>query len=305
MATLYHAANMYPTLSWQWSLGPIQPAPNSASSVGTSLSSFNTQTFSRDPVAPDEVRDFEPYERITWDTIEAGYKVLLGDRLYVEADVFYRRTGTNWAGRVTTPNVFFDEESLARYLTDQGLASGVADSLAGRVAAIPVGTVNPQQLEGSDVYSIPYQLEGWYQNWGADASVQYRVTSRWRLSGTYSWLGDRKALSGITGSFEEEHFGTPRNAGSLSLEYVNRERGLDGALRGRAVESYRVQLAAWPEERIAGYAVLDAEVGYRLFKMPESRLSFSMTNVFDKRHQEYGGSPEIGRLVLVQLQTWF
>ncbi len=52
---------------------------------------------------------------------------------------------------------------------------------------------------------------------------------------------------------------------------------------------------------VDSYSLVDAMVGYVLPTMSNVTLTLSATNLFDKKHTEFIGAPEIGRLVMGRL----
>ena len=56
---------------------------------------------------------------------------------------------------------------------------------------------------------------------------------------------------------------------------------------------------------IESYYTIDVNAGYELPIGPRPRLSLAIQNLLDRRHQQFIGSPEIGRLALARLTQTF
>jgi iron complex outermembrane receptor protein len=279
------------------------PAPTAAE-VGSYLAALDpfaeTPTFT--PVNPQDVEDYDPEGRSTTDAFEFGYKALLGSRLRVGVDFAVSFVRDFFGpGVVGTPNAFLESVSLEAYLT-QFMSPAEAAAIADGLDGIPLGVVNPvNSPDPNDILIVRHQ-GGEFTRVGVDVDLEYAVSSRLTVVGTYSWV-NRDSI-GSAGGSDEAVLSAPRNKGALSVTYRNRVAGWSVWGQGVAVESYPVQSGRF-SGRIPSYAVVGVGGEVRLARRPEMDLALTATNVFDNRHQEYIGAPELGRLLVLRLRARF
>ncbi len=278
------------------------PAP-AAADVSSDLRLLNPYSQGFDPpIAPAEVRDLPANTREITDALEVGYKGLLGERLFVGVDLYYNRVsdvmGTIQTG---TPNVFFNEASLRTYLA-RFLRADSAALIAGVASQAPVGTVTPEESPYPTDILIVTPQGGAYTFWGLDLDVQARLSDRFAVSGTYSWVS-RDSVN-QTGALADWTMGAPKHKGAVAVEYRDERRGLTTSVQARAVNAFPVRAGVW-RGTVDAYAVVDLSAGLRLPWRRDLRLSVTAFNVMNNRHREYVGAPQIGRLVVARLQTRF
>jgi outer membrane receptor protein involved in Fe transport len=68
------------------------------------------------------------------------------------------------------------------------------------------------------------------------------------------------------------------------------------------VSSFAVESGVY-RGRVAGYTIVDADVGWRLPWARRVRLGLGLENLLDHRHREFVGVPELGRLLLARVRT--
>ncbi len=267
--------------------------PPDGSQVGTDLRSFNVVTkWFTDEV--DDINDLEPTERNFTTTVEAGYTGSIGRLASLSLDVYWMETDNFAMGLYgATPNVFINEVDLRDYLVDTGgLDPATAAAYAAAAAQIPVGTVAPDGVESADVI-LGYRQEGSYveSRWGVDLGTEIEITRELSATLAYSWIS-------------KDFPSVPRNKGAAGLIYRNLRSGLDGGARFRAVETFYVDSGLYHGD-IESYTVLDLNLGYRIPSNRSIRVSVNAYNVFDERHREMLGAPELGRLVVMKMQYEF
>ena len=251
---------------------------------------------------PAEIEDYDPERRSTTDAFELGYKALLGNRLRVGADLAVSRVRNFFGPGVQgTPLAFLEATSLEAYLT-QFMSPAEAAAIAASLDSVPLGVVNPvNSPDPNDILILRHQ-GGEFTRVGVDLDVEYAVSNRLIVGGTYSWV-NRDSI-GSAGGSDEAVLSAPRNKGALRVSYRDHAAGWSVWGQGVAVESYPVQSGRFSGQ-IPSYSVLDIGGEVRLMRHPEVGLALTVTNVFDNRHQEYIGAPEIGRLLVVRLRTRF
>lgn len=261
------------------------------------------------PVAVDRIRP-----TIT-NTYEAGYKGVVADKLSLSLDV-YRSEIKDFVGplRVETPNVFLTNQSVSAFLrtrlTGAGLpaavAQGLAAQLAGSAAAIPLGTVAPDQRDNSDLI-LTYRNFGDVELWGADMGFQFLATNRFSVNGSLSWVSEECFdfnEDGSCTSATDISLNAPKIKGSFGARYVDQISGLSLDGRVRYSDAFIMNSGVYLGE-VDSYAVVDANIGYKLPVAAEAMVSLTVSNIFNDVHREFVGAPELGRLALLKLQYTF
>lgn len=248
-------------------------------------------------------------------TYEVGYKGVVADKLSLSVDV-YRSEIQDFVGplRVETPSVFLTGQSVATFiggrLVQAGLpaavAQGLAAQLAGSAAALPLGTVAPDQRNTSDLI-LTYRNFGDVELWGADMGFQFLATNRFSVNGSLSWVSeecfDFNEDGGCTSS-SDISLNAPKIKGSFGARYVDQISGLSLDGRVRYSDDFIMNSGVYLGP-VDSYAVVDANIGYKLPVAAEAMVSLTVSNIFDNVHREFVGAPELGRLALVKLQYTF
>lgn len=297
------------TLLWPWVVGYLQskgydlssiPAPASQD-IATNLGVLNARTGAFDPVRQSDILDIPAAKRSFNSTFEAGYRGYIGSRLAVTLDVYHSRlTNVINPTSIQTPNAFLDRSTLEAYLT--GFVSPQdAALIADSVSLIPLGIVNPEQADSTELIALGRQ--GARVNfWGADLGLSLDLNPRFVLSGSLSWASKDRVPS--ADGFTDVVFNSPRTRGSLGLEYRNSPDGFAAEVRGRSVSSFPVASGEF-QGRVDPYTVIDLSASYHLPWAATFTLTLSVDNVLDERHREFAGAPVLGRLVLGRVKADF
>ncbi|TMQ74041.1 MAG: TonB-dependent receptor [Candidatus Eisenbacteria bacterium] len=285
------------------------PAPN-GNQVGTVMRSLNATTRAFDDVS--DVADFAPLRPQIDNTVETGYKGLIANRLSLGLDLYYSRV-ENFTSPllVATPSVFLDRASLEAYLSNYmspvqaAQIAAAVSGIAGNPAAtgIPLGTVTPVNTVG-DPYDIffTYRNFGTVDLWGADLGATFLATDQLSFTGTYSFVN--RNLYRKRDGVADIALNAPMNKATLSANYRNARMGLAVELRGRYVDHFPMSSGVYVGA-VASYALMDVNVSYALPFARRTEVALAGTNVFDDRHRELVGAPELGRLVLVRVRQSF
>ena len=301
-------------------LAPPELAPflpfllSDAPAVGTVLRRFDPEglTFVPDE-GPLPIARLEP--TIT-NTVEFGYKGLIGERVLLVGDV-WRSEIEDFIGplRVETPTVFLDPTTTAAFIQQQltplveagqitpEQLAGIVTLLTGSLAMVPIGTVAPDQTADSDILLAYRNVNQKVELWGIDLAAEVLLTPRFALKGTFSYVSDD--CFDLSGSEDCENVqDTALNAskakGAFGLAFEDGRSGVTAEGRIRSVAGFPVNSGVYVGE-VEGYTVFDATFGYRLPFAPAARLDLTVTNLFDEEHDEFVGAPEIGRMGIVRL----
>lgn len=296
-----------------------------------------------DGITPITAYDVPRIHSAITQTIELGYKGVVADKLIVAADLYQSRI-ENFFGAISveTPTVFLDPQSLGAALgegigqalsdpTNEQLAGALAaldaaqvpgmvqgnnngspvDELAGILtagaAAIPYGTVSPEQA------SDPYAMIMTFRNFenvtihGLDLSLAYFPTDHWRLTGNYSFVNDNffenlQYSHGEGGA--DIALNAPRHKVKLGMGYNFAEWGLALGGQMRYIDSFPMSSGIYVGE-VDSYTVLDLNLTYQLPLERDLVLQIDASNVLNQAYQSFVGAPAVGRLVFGQVGLRF
>lgn len=277
--------------------------------VNTTLKELNPTTGSFGPPVPD-VADVRPIEPTIQNTLEAGYKGVLGDRLLLNADVYYTRI-EDFIGPllVESPSAFLDPGTLGAFLVDTLAAAGLTEtqirSVIGGLSNVPLGTVtpaNPPNPERPSAIFLTYRNFGDVDLWGADVSATYLLTDEVSVSGAYSFVN--KNFFENLDDISDVALNSPENKASASVQYRGERNGLSARVRGRYTDSFPVNSGVFVGH-VSSYTVFDVNLSYDLPFAPGTNVTLTALNVFDNEHREMVGAPELGRLLLLRLRQSF
>ncbi len=308
--------------------------PRDVSGVGNRLMTLSPDDQAFRPSTVSDIADIERLKPTITQTLELGYKGILGDRVQFSVDV-YRTEKNNFIGNLTveTPNVFLDSASLNDYLVqaiqDSLDANPAYDSILSAIdnpyfpeihgngngtpadeissvftsgtTMLPFGTVSPQEALDPTAVLVTYRNFGDISYYGADFSVTCNIHSNWNVGGAYSYIS-KNFFAKSAGQVHDIYLNAPRHKAGLSLQYINPRWKLDAIARYRFVDAFDVESPFYGKS-VKAYHIVDltAEAGF----LYDSRLVLTIQNVFNKRHIEFIGGPKIGRLILARLTRTF
>ncbi len=287
-----------------------------AGDLQTALARFNSENpsvpFIPDATGPKTVARIRP--TIT-NTLEAGYKGVLKDRLRLAIDV-YSSWIKDFVGplRVETPNVFLTGASVNTFLVNRMEAAGIptaaAQGLAAQIAAaaaqVPLGTIAPDQRNNSALV-LTYRNFGNVNLWGSDLGFEFLATNRVTLNGSFSYVSKECFDFNHDGncySTQDVALNAPTKKGSLGARYEDKLAGFSVGGRVRYSDAFPMNSGVYVG-KVHQYTVLDANADYKLPWASGASVSLTVSNVFDRLHQEFVGAPAMGRIALLRLQYDF
>ncbi len=257
-------------------------------------------------VQPGDVRDIGRLKPTITSTYEVGYNGLVAERLRFAADVYFEKK-TDFVGPliVETPTTHFAGPQLAGYLIANGIAPAQAAVAATAIASTPIGVVTPDnQLTQAPELILTYRNFGDLDRWGADFAFDVLMTDRVSLNGSYSFVNKNFFPRSEVGGVSDVALNAPKNKAALGVAYREQPTGFTVDLRGRWIETFPMNSGVFVG-RIESYTVMDASAAYRLPFASNTILSVNVQNLFGDKHREFIGAPELGRLILSQLQVTF
>ncbi len=313
--------------------GVANLVPEQVAGLKNVLRSFDpeTKTF----IDVEDVNNVDPLKPTITQTYEIGYKGILLNRLAFSVDVYHTRIN-NYLGPlfVKTPNVFLDPASIAetfgKQLTEAledpknaaaknallpldepnkedpskgGNGNGTpVDEIISAFAGIPFGTVTPEQAADPNAVMLTYQNYGDISLNGLDMNFTFFLNQNWSLGANYS-LVSKDLFENVDG-LADIPLNAPKNKFGVNIQYVNTGLGLGAGLRARFVQGFPVRSGVYVGD-VESYYTVDLNAGYDIPLGPKPRLSFTVQNLMDHRHQQFVGTPEIGRLAMARLTQTF
>ena len=243
--------------------------------------------------------------------------------------------------RVETPNVFLDPDALAASLS-AALAQALQDPSAALLAAalgvldapehggngnntpidevtrlfvagtndngaafIPFGTVSPLQASDPNAIMLTYRNFGDVEFYGFDVSFAYYADEMWTFTGSYSHVN--KDLFRNLGGIADVALNAPSNKFTLGATANMQDRGVRVGFRLRGRSGFPMISGVYIGD-VKSSLVFDTDVRYELPSMITDgtvALVVNASNMFNQKHREFVGAPEIGRLVSVGLTADF
>jgi outer membrane receptor for ferrienterochelin and colicins len=312
-------------------------AAQNASTIGLDYE-FALRPESRADFSSLVLPDIEPVRESTTNSIEAGYKGILGGRLLLAADVWWsRRENLVTPLTIATPFVQYDSTSVHAFLaprltgffTAAAIAQGVPASAAPAVGAqqsaiytpilaeiyslVPVGVVSSADVNANSAqllmtyYNVPQDID----LYGTDLSASAILMDNLSLDLSVSLVNKDVFL---TDEGMRVTLNAPKRKGSAALIYNNQSNGLYGEARARYNASYPVDTGVFQgveclgdtgsqvEACVDSYTLLDLTAGYRIPGVTGATVQLSVTNALDEDYRSFPGVPNIGRMALLRLR---
>jgi iron complex outermembrane receptor protein len=287
------------------------PAP-SAAQVGSRLQRLDVGTKTFQPIMPDDVQDQGRLGFQTTNTLELGYKGLVGGGLLGTLDLYYSWYHGFSDQYVITPNVFFDPATLRAYLASFVPAARL-DTVIAVASALPVGTVSPEQaFDHTDILTVSHHF-GRVSLWGVDASAAWQASRSFSLAGSYSWVS-RSLFPNVDG-VADIALNAPRHKASLRATYHHPAKDLVASATARYVGGFRVISGVF-NGSVHRYATLDADLTVPLLYTTRTLLTISGSNLLQATtdqfgagfrlrasHREFVQVPALRRLLLVRVRV--
>jgi len=306
----------------------VSVAPGTISPQGTIMRVLDLDTQQPILVGPDYVADIERLKPAITQTLELGYKGVLSDRLRFSIDA-YRTKKHNFVGPLTveTPNIFMNIDPLGlaaeigpaigvAYATadpatqallnqlDQN-ANGPVDELVAMFieggASTALGTVTPEEAMNPTDVMVTYRNFGDITYYGMDFSFAYHLNRHWDFGGSYSYVS-KNFFPRDDDQVHDIHLNAPRNKFGAYVQYGHPTHRIEARARVRYVDAFNM-VSPFLGSRVDSYILVDVNAGVNLLR--NTRLNLTVQNVFDNRHIEFVGAPELGRMTIARITQTF
>ncbi|MEZ5360002.1 MAG: TonB-dependent receptor [Candidatus Zixiibacteriota bacterium] len=308
-------------------------APGTVSGVNNRLMTLDPDIGAHVPTTVDDIKDIDRLKPTITQTVELGYNGIIGNKLKFSVDA-YRTKKNDFIGPLTveTPNVFLDPATLQTYLggaftaalndpanatyaatlmaldspTMGGNGNGsVVDELTAMftsgAASVPFGTVTPNEAYDPTALLVTYRNFGDITFYGADLAFAYHLNQNWNFGGTYSYVS-KNFFAKSESQPHDINLNSPKHKFSLNLQYLYPKRNLNAQARFRFVDAFDMD-SPFYGSTVHSYNLVDLNVGVDFIHT--THLSLTVQNLFDNRHIEFVGGPEIGRLAIMKISQKF
>ena len=137
---------------------------------------------------------------------------------------------------------------------------------------------------------------------GLDMNFTFYLNPSWSLGANYSFVS--RDLFENVDEKGDIALNAPKNKFGANVQYTNIDLGLGVGLRARFAQGFPVRSGVYVGE-VESYWTLDLNAGYAIPLGPKPRLSVTVQNLLDRKHQQFVGTPEIGRLAMARLTQTF
>ena len=300
-----------------------------AAQVGTTLIIPGVPGAPAFPVAPSQLIDIDRPLPTIHNTIEAGYKGIIANRLQLSIDLWHE-SRKNFVGplQIETPLVFMNGTALNAYLQSQlaaffptiGLPAAAATPVAASLAAslpganptvacnpaapagCPIGVVNfDTPNAGNDVIVAYRGYQKSINLLGSDLGAELLLDKGFSLQGTYSYVNKKLFSKADLGTREDVSLNAPANKHSFAVNYRDEARGLSAQVRERHVDGFNT--LAFVGGPVEAYTLVDANLSVRPSFLNGVVWSLNGTNLLDKKHREFTQGNIIGRLIMTRVQV--
>jgi outer membrane receptor for ferrienterochelin and colicins len=306
----------------------------SSTQVGTDLRLFNPANTANPfgtSYSPDSVADIAPLEASFVNNFELGYKSDVGRRRITIDGWYQRRENFITAATNFTPTVFLGGAQTTGYIqpelqqafqqalqaggmsqaqaqgTAQALAAGLSPVIATNLARVPAGNVVPDsRLTTNGDFAFTYRnIDQTIDLFGADIAVDFEITPRLSLGGTYSWVSDVEFPEVRSGAYPLS-LNAPDHKGSLTTRWNDQRKGYSAELRGRYTNAFFVNTGVY-NAQVPVNTFVDASFSWQLPFGTARRTTWGVnaTNILDNKRPSFAGVPDIGRLVVTRLHYSF
>lgn len=269
------------------------------------------------PGGVDGVQDIPRLKPTITNTVEVGYKGLVGDRLLLGVNGYWSHiTDFLSALQVRTPNVFLDGQQVGAHLTqaylgmvgtvfpDATAAQAAAAQTAAAIARLPLGVVTPESVGGTEpALAVVYSNLGSVDVFGAELSATLILSDLFELSGNMAMVDKNEFLSSGDNP-QLVPLNAPTFKANAALVYRNEDAGWNGNVRLRSQNGFPANSGVYIGD-VDGFTVVDLGAGFRIPGRRDVWLQLDLMNLFDHQYSQFVGAPNLGRMMLARVRWDF
>jgi outer membrane receptor for ferrienterochelin and colicins len=278
---------------------------------------------------------FDPVRESITQTLELGYKGLLGQRLLLALDGWYERRSNFVSPLIpVTPLLLLDGQDTRAWLERELAAAGHPDPAGAAAAAaaalegLPAAVVSSRDVNTGPYASVLATVRNFGQVdlWGADLGATLLVSDRWQIGLSGSLVSNDAFCVGEDRELGMERcdenggdgriiaLNAPARKAAARINYRNDHRGIHGEILGRYTAAHPVSSPAFSAgdcdgpgdaqgrgDCVAAHFLFDVNLGYR-FRGTGLSAQLALQNVLNTPYRSFIGVPELGRFTMLRLR---
>ncbi len=318
---------------------------NTLVAKGTDKGTAYNKAFANAKIDPTKIADKEAIKSTVTQTVEGGYKGVLGGKFSIGVDLYYSYINNfisplTSASYAVTPdfsnpaliakldsnvkslaafnpsypaqiNALFDSKSRGGNGNGSGLDElvGLYLQQSGNNVSSPIGTLGPQNgFAGRDII-LAYLNLGAVDVFGTDVHFGYNVTDNFNIDGALSHVNkDRVDFQGAANGYIG--LNAPKWKTALGLEYTfgimkGKNKNFSARANWRWYDAFPANSAVYVGT-VNAVNLTDLALTWR--PLPNTSTTFitlSMSNVLDTKHQFFPGTPYMGRVTMLKISHTF
>ena len=265
-----------------------------------------------------EFTNYPVIKETTWAQTEFGYKGQVADNMTLAVDVYnlaisdyvtslqqisgftiMAADGGSYVAALLTE--MYGNDNLTNFVSalDANGAYGGADELAtliaGQVAALPMGSIAPEQSPygGNIIVGYKQLTEDLNLN-GLEATLNYFPTNEWNFYMNMSMLSDSSLeAEDISGRINSVNMNTPKFKLGAGMQFATESSSYGMSLRYQ--DSYMADGFASTSGGIPSFYTLGVNGKWGVDSIPGMSVGLSIDNITDVVHRETFLGPEMGR----------
>lgn len=171
-------------------------------------------------------------------------------------------------------------------------------------AYAPTGTVTPIGYTNDASMLLTYDNVGNVSLWGSELSANYYISNNFRLGVNYAFVNNDKFEYTVGTETLELALNAPKHKVAINAQYSLPKIGIELGLKYKWLDAYPVNSGVYVGVVNAAH-LFDLNLAYTPPFSKGTQLSMTMQNVLNNKHQDFIGTPKIGRFTMFQLAQSF
>lgn len=302
--------------------------PDTLNNVGHEVKTLNLTTRQFENASWENTNDVIPLKNVETYTYEVGYKGILADFIFLDANVYYSQVKDFLAPTtLITNNVVLNTDDLLEYLgpTLDGLIGAldnfenlverldglegygelngtiddeIKNAIISAAGNLPIGTISPENIEGPTMVLATRNI-GDLDIWGFDLDAKFYLSEQLKLSTSYAYVSkDSIELENSESGFIA--LNAPRHKVRFGVNYDFKKIGLNVGTGWRWQAGFPANAGVFVGY-VENFHDMDLNVSWTPNFFENMNLTLSIQNLYNNEHQFFVGAPEIGRTGMLRL----
>lgn len=296
--------------------------PDSLENVGHDVKALNLTTRRFVDTEWENLGNVIPLKNVETLTYEIGYKGILADFLFLQADAYYTQMKDYIAPTtLITPNVVLNTDDLLAYLEPSigpliesldnfdnfvnaldgnpvvnGVQNGtvrdeIENALIDAAGNLPIGTISPTNVDGATMILATRNI-GDLSVWGFDIDASAYLSKNIKISAAYSFV-NKDRFEVPEAQFGYVALNAPQHRTRFGFNYNIKQIGLNVGTGFRWQSAFPANSGVFVGE-VDSFHDMDLNLSWTPNFHDNLSFTLSVSNLYNNRHQFFVGSPEIG-----------